>query len=115
MPRVDLQPPPAPTGGQSLPARARQASSQIAVFDTRVRRPDGRTMHFDILVRDQDADKAPGLVLSHGRRYLAAKGVPVDTLSARECRFCHTESAPPSIEAEIERIGFAIIELQNCD
>ncbi len=107
MPRVDIQLPTAPA--------ARQTCMNIAVFDTHVRRPDGRTMHFDILVRNQDADKQPATVLSHGRRYLAAKGLPADILSARECRFCHTESAPPSIEAEIERIGFAIIELQNCD
>jgi hypothetical protein len=53
-------------------------------------------------------------VLAHGRRYLAAKGVPAETLSAQECRFCHTEFSSPPIEAEINRIGFAIIELENC-
>lgn len=88
---------------------------KIAVFDTHVLRPDGRKMHFDILVRDQDGDRAPDVVLGHGRRYLAAKGVPADTLSAQECRFCHTEFASAPVEAEIDRIGFAIIELQNCD
>lgn len=88
---------------------------KIAVFDTHVLRPDGRKMHFDILVRDQESDKAPSVVLAHGRRYLEAKGVPADTLSAQECRFCHTEFAAPPVEAEINHIGFAIIELQNCD
>jgi hypothetical protein len=87
---------------------------KIAVFDTYVLRPDGRKMHFDILVRDQDRDKASGVVLAHGRRYLAAKGVPAETLSAQECRFCHTEFSSPPSEAEINRIGFAIIELENC-
>ncbi len=85
------------------------------MFDTYVARRDGRRMHFDILVRDEAADKAPDRVLSHGRRYLAAKGVPAAALEAQECRFCHIESASPQIEAEIERIGFAIIELQHCD
>ncbi|MEK6350959.1 MAG: DUF2024 family protein [Burkholderia sp.] len=88
---------------------------KIAVFDTYVTRPDGRRMHFDILVRDQPDDKEPSRVLSHGRRYLAARGVPAVALEARECRFCHVESASPQVEAEIERIGFAIIELQHCD
>lgn len=88
---------------------------QIAVFDTHVARPDGRRMHFDILVRDEAADKAPDRVLAHGRRYLAAKGVPGAALEARECRFCHIESASPQIVAEIERTGFAIVELQHCD
>ena len=88
---------------------------KIAVFDTRVLRPDGRKMQFDILVRDQEPDKAPSVVLGHARRYLEAKGLPADTLSARECRFCHTEFAPLPVENEINHSGFAIMELQNCD
>ena len=87
----------------------------IAVFDTHVLRPDGRRMHFDILVRDQDPDRRPDTVLTHGRRYLAAKSVPTDSLSAQACRFCHRRFATPAVEAEIDRIGFAIIELENCD
>lgn len=87
----------------------------IAVFDTHVLRPDGRKMRFDILVRDQMPDRNPDTVLAHGRRYLAARGVPATTLQAQECRFCHSEFASPLVEAEINRIGFAIIELQNCD
>ena len=88
---------------------------KIAVFDTHVRRPDGRRMHFDILVRDEAADKDLALVLAHGRRYLSAKGVPPDQLTSQACRFCHTEFAPPEVEAEIADTGFAIIELQHCD
>ena len=89
---------------------------KIAVFDTYVRRPDGRRMHFDILVRDEAADKALDLVLSHGRRYLASKGLPDEiALSARECRFCHVESASEPVAAQIERNGFSIIEMENCD
>lgn len=87
----------------------------IAVFDTYVVRPDGRQMHFDILVRDQPADREQSVVLARARRYLAAKGVPADKLSASECRYCHIESASPLVEAEIDEVGFAIIELRNCD
>ncbi|QMV74126.1 DUF2024 family protein [Comamonas piscis] len=88
---------------------------KIAVFGTYVRRPDGRRMHFDILVRDESPDKDVDTVLAHGRRYLAAKRVPAEALVAQKCCFCHVESAPPAVEQEIRRTGFAIIELQNCD
>jgi hypothetical protein len=87
----------------------------IAVFDTHVLRPDGRMMHFDIVVRDQEPDRNKDAVLKHAHRYLRAKGIPADTLQAQECRFCHAGFASPSVEAEINRIGFAIFELQNCD
>ena len=86
---------------------------KIAVFDTYVSRPDGRVMHFDILV--PDAGKDIEQVLGFGRRYLAARGVPAENLTAQECRFCHIESASEPVQAEVDRIGFAIIELGNCD
>ncbi|HTJ94969.1 MAG TPA: DUF2024 family protein, partial [Pararobbsia sp.] len=78
-------------------------------------RPDGRRMHFDILVRDEPTHKELGTVLAHGRRYLSAKALPAESLTAHECRFCHTEFASPPVEEEIGRVGFAIIELQTCD
>lgn len=86
---------------------------KIAVFDTYVKRPDGQVMHFDVLVRE--ADKQIEQVLQFGRRYLAAKGVPSETLSAQECRFCHMESATEPVQSAVEQDGFAIIEISNCD
>lgn len=85
---------------------------KIAVFDTYVHRPDGLRMHFDILVDDRSKDIST--VLSHGRRYLASKGLVPEALTAHECSFCHTETGHPQIEAEILKEGFAIIEMENC-
>lgn len=63
---------------------------KIAVFDTYIRRPDGRRMHFDILV--DDANKELDTVLQHGKRYLNAKGladskVKCNTLGFNESRW----------------------------
>lgn len=86
---------------------------QIAVFDTYATRPDGRVMHFDVLVRE--ADRQMEHVLQFDRRYLKAKGVPSVTLSAQVCRFCHVESATVPVQQAVEQDGFAIIEMGNCD
>ena len=86
---------------------------QIAVFDTYVKRPDGRRMHFDILVPNEG--KNLEAVLAFGHRYLSTKGIPASTLSASECRFCHIELAPATLEREIHAQGFSIIEMENCD
>lgn len=86
---------------------------QIAVFDTYVTRPDGRIMHFDILVPNQGKDLAT--VLQYGHLYLTTKGVPAENLTTRECRFCHIESASATVEQEVLAKGFAIIEMQHCD
>jgi hypothetical protein len=88
---------------------------KIAVFDTYVQRPDGRTMHFDILVQDDPASRAMEVVFAHGRRYLATKGIQDASLSAQEYRFCHIETAPPAVEQDVALNGFAIIEMANCD
>jgi uncharacterized protein DUF2024 len=86
---------------------------KIAVYDTYVHRPDGRVMHFDILV--PDASKDIDQVLRFGRRYLTAKDVPAESLRAQECRFCHMESASEPVQAAVDQDGFAIIELDHCD
>jgi len=36
-------------------------------------------------------------------------------LSASECRHCHIEIAPPEVIARIEKQGYDIIEMENCD
>ena len=86
---------------------------KIAVFDTHVIRPDSRVMHFDILV--QETDKVLEKVLQFGRKYLAARGLPADSLQSKECRFCHVESATEPIEEAVLQDGFAIIEIANCN
>ena len=86
---------------------------QIAVFDTHVLRPDGRTMHFDILVPNEARDHAA--VVAHGRIYLSGKGIPNEALTTRKCRFCHIESASAAVRRDIGRNGFSILELQHCD
>lgn len=85
----------------------------IAVYDTFVTRPDGRVMHFDIMVPTEG--KTLEKVLAYGRIYLKAKGIPSDLLTASECRFCHTENAVGPEQEAIEADGFAIIELNHCD
>ncbi|MBA4175365.1 MAG: DUF2024 domain-containing protein [Leptothrix sp. (in: Bacteria)] len=86
---------------------------QIAVFDTYVRRPDGRTMHFDILV--PNAGRDPAIVVAHGRSYVASKGITGESLTTAECRFCHIEHASTAVQRDIERTGFSILEFEHCD
>ena len=86
---------------------------QIAVFDTYVRRPDGRRMHFDILVPNSCTDQAT--VMRFGQAYLSSKNIPANTLVSEECRFCHFESASAEVEQDILSAGYSILEMQNCD
>jgi hypothetical protein len=83
----------------------------VAVWDTYVDRPDGRTMHFDILV---ETDTSFETVRRYGAEYLADKGVIDDTLTTDECRFCHVEAASDETVRAINDRGYAIVELEHC-
>lgn len=86
---------------------------KIAVFDTYVRREDGRRMHFDILVPDES--RSVEKVLAFGEAYLKERGVTAGPLTTQECRFCHTEFADDEMAQVLTQEGVAIIELENCD
>ncbi len=85
---------------------------KISVYDTYVQRPDGRRMHFDILVESDFKDQEK--ILEYGRSYLARKGLPLEILKAEKCNYCHMEQANSAVAQEIAATGFAILEMENC-
>ena len=85
---------------------------QISVWDTYVSRADGSLMHFDILV--PSTITKPQVIYSYGEDYLKTKPFATGKLSAKACRFCHMEVAPPDIAKGVEKLGYYIIEMENC-
>ncbi len=85
---------------------------EIAVYDTYVKRTDGRVMHFDVFV---PAGTDPEKVLAFGREYLSDKPVESQTLTSDQCRFCHTQAAPDQIQQTIAEQGYFIYEMEGCD
>ncbi|HOY28005.1 MAG TPA: DUF2024 family protein, partial [Flavobacteriales bacterium] len=66
---------------------------EVAVWDTYVTRKDGRVMHFDIIVPSSQRDTA--VIHGYGRAYLESKGQGGQSLTAKECRFCHVRALQP--------------------
>lgn len=86
---------------------------KVAVWDTYVKRGDGKTMHFDILVDITQSDESK--VFEYGRNYLKSKSVENQELTSKECAFCHIEEPSESIANEIETNGYYIIEMEHCN
>ena len=82
---------------------------EIAVYDTYVRRPDGSTAHFDILVPKNIPDTQ---VLAYGQAYLQGR-IPGGYISTRECQLCHMEMPTPEVRAGIEEKGYFILEFED--
>jgi hypothetical protein len=85
---------------------------KVAVWDTYVKRKDGKTMHFDILVPQELKNEQK--IYEYGRLYLAGKDVLSEELSTKECNYCHIEEASEIIVKDIKEKGFHIVELKNC-
>lgn len=86
---------------------------KVAVWDTYVKREDGNTMHFDILVPDSLKDTEQ--IFNFGKHYLSEKPFKTGELASNECRFCHVESATEAMVNSINTKGYFIIEMEYCN
>ncbi len=96
----------------SLPKTEKEVPMKVAVWDTYVKRPDGRIMHFDIIVPDGTPQEK---VYSFGLEYLRSKGLSKSTLTQKESRYCHSEMARSEVQKAISEKGYYIFEMENCD
>ena len=85
---------------------------KVAVWDTYVMRDDGQRMHFDILVPDSMVNEEA--IYNYGKAFLKGKPFKTGELTSRECQFCHIEQATPDVVGQIEKEGYAIVEMENC-
>lgn len=86
---------------------------EVAVWDTYVKKKDGSVMHFDILAPNGQRDTT--VIHNYGREYLRTKGQEGQSLTAKECRFCHVESMEPEWAEQIKKQGYFIIEMEGCE
>ena len=86
---------------------------KIAVWDTYTARADNVVMHFDILVPNSMTDERQ--IFAFGNEYLDTKPFDTGKLSTKECRFCHIEEASAQLISEVQKKGYAIIEMENCN
>jgi hypothetical protein len=86
---------------------------QVAVWDTYVNKTDGTVMHFDMITPAEIKDESK--IHQYGKAYLATKEQSEQPLSAKECSFCHIESASEEMLSAIKQKGYYIIEMQGCN
>ena len=86
---------------------------KVSVWDTYVKRSDGKIMHFDILVPKELNNKVE--IYHYGSKYLQEKIFPTEGLNSKRCNFCHIEKASEEIINSIKEKGYYIIEMANCN
>jgi len=84
---------------------------EVAVFDTYVKKKDGKFLHFDIIVTKETCFEE---VLLFGNDYLQSKREPGLMVSQKDCRFCHITEIIPRWQEQIRQKGYYIHELEGC-
>ena len=80
------------------------------VYDTYAKSANGRIMHFDLVLDEQDQDKA----LKYAQEWLASIGHPDAAVTQENCMFCHSAEAPPELRKQIDLQGYGIYKLEGC-
>jgi hypothetical protein len=80
------------------------------VYDTYVKTTNGRIMHFDVVLDEQDQNKA----LLSAQEWLASIGHADAVVRQENCAFCHSTEAPPELREQINAQGYAIFKLEGC-
>jgi hypothetical protein len=80
------------------------------VYDTYAKTNKGKTLHFDVVLDEQDQQKA----LHYAKQWLTSIGLEDATLVAENCYFCHSVEAPAELRQQINDQGYAIYKLEGC-
>ena len=83
---------------------------EIHVYDTYVRAKDGHIMHFDVFTSVEDEEKA----VEYAKQWLASIGEEDAVVTNKECRFCHSQSAPDDVVEAINKDGYFIYKMEGC-
>lgn len=94
----------------NYPTTIKRNSMEIHVYDTYVKAKDGHTMHFDVFTAVKDDKKA----IEYAKEWLTSIGEGDATITSKECRFCHSESAPANVADAINKDGYFIYKMQGC-
>lgn len=80
------------------------------VFDTYAKTETGRIMHFDVVLDEDNQEKAIQCAL----HWLQSINHHNAQVTPSNCMFCHSLEPPQSIRDEINRHGYAIYKLEGC-
>lgn len=80
------------------------------VFDTYAKTSKGQTMHFDVVIDEQDQQKA----LNSAKEWLKSIGREDATVAPENCYFCHSVEAPAELRQQLNDQGYAIYKLEGC-
>lgn len=81
------------------------------VFDTYAKTTKGRIIHFDVILKEQNQQKA----IEYAKAWLSSVGIHEAIISSGNCYFCHSVAElPADLHEEVQVQGYAIYKLEGC-
>jgi hypothetical protein len=80
------------------------------VFDTYAKTADGKKLHFNVVLDEQDQQKA----IDYAKQWLASIELEDAVVTPENCYFYHSVEAPAVMRADIDKQGYAIYKMEGC-
>jgi hypothetical protein len=80
------------------------------VFDTYAKTADGRKLHFNVVLDDEDQQKA----IDYAKQWLASINLQDAVVTPENCYFYHSVEAPAAMRTDIDQHGYAIYKMEGC-
>ena len=81
------------------------------VFDTYAKTSTGKIIHFDVILEEQNQQKA----IEYAQQWLESVGIDHANVSSGNCFFCHSlAEIPPELNEQLKALGYAIYKLEGC-
>lgn len=80
------------------------------VFDTYAKTAQGKKLHFNVVLDEQDQQKA----IAYAKQWLTGIGLEDAVVTPENCFFYHSLEAPADMRAEIDKNGYAIYKMEGC-
>lgn len=80
------------------------------VYDTYAKTADGRKLHFNVVMDEEDQQKA----IDYAKQWLASIDLEDAVVTPENCYFYHSVEAPAAMRADIDRQGYAIYKMEGC-
>ena len=79
------------------------------VFDAYAKTSQGKIIHFDVVLNEQDQQKA----LKYDKDWLKGIGEEHAKVTSENCYFCHSVETPTELMQQINDQGYAIHKLEG--
>jgi hypothetical protein len=80
------------------------------VFDTYAKTAQGKKLHFNVILDEQDQQKA----ISCAKQWLAGIDLEDAVVTPENCYFYHSIEASAEMRAGIDKNGYAIYKMEGC-